>query len=153
MVRFCAKKVLEINNSKRDVKHVWVRGINTLLLTFNFRTLSNFNNSITDGISKQRQEYQYKELLKIVNERPEFLSNTITKPNGEKISYRDGFKLMCDFWDLRNRSMAKHIYNAAQKYKGQKIVVLTGFLHRYYLISELKRLNKEDYSIKEYYQH
>ena len=113
----------------------------------------NFNNSITDGVSKERQEYQYKELLKIVNERPEFLSNTITKPNGEKISYRDGFKLMCDFWDLRNRSMAKHIYNAAQKYKGQKIVVLTGFLHRYYLISELKRFNKEEYSIKEYYQH
>lgn len=112
----------------------------------------NFNNYKTDSISKKRQNNQYKELVKIVNERPEFLSNTVIKPNGEKITYRNGFKLMCDFWDLRNRTMAKNIYEVAEKYKGKRIVVLTGFLHRYYLISELKRLNHNNYTIKKFYE-
>ncbi|WP_316828985.1 hypothetical protein [Pedobacter miscanthi] len=110
-----------------------------------------FNNKTTDAISKARQEAQYKELVKIVDERPEFLSNTVIKPNGEKITYREGFNLMCGFWDLRNRSMAKNIYEVTTQYKGKRIVVLTGFLHRYYIISELKRLNHGNYIIKEFY--
>lgn len=111
-----------------------------------------FNNSSTDSIAEKRQHYQYKELLKITNARPEFSENFVTKPDGNKISYRDGFKLMSAFWDLRNQTMAKNIYEVAQKYPGKKIVVLTGFLHRYYLIKELKRLNKDNFKIKEFYQ-
>lgn len=111
----------------------------------------NFNNRTTDSISERRQNYQYRELLKIIENRPEFLKNFVTKPNGEEISYREGFKLMSDFWDLRNQTMAQNIYNIANKNQHKRMVVLTGFLHRYYLIKELTRLDTGTYIIKEFY--
>lgn len=126
--------------------------LNKKLMDMAQLSAENFNNDKTDSISKVRQNNQYKELLRIVNDRPEFLSHTVIKPNGEKITYREGFKLMSDFWDLRNRTMSKNIYEVAEKYKGKRIIVLTGFLHRYYLISELKRLNHNNYTIREFYQ-
>lgn len=112
----------------------------------------NFNNSKTDKICEKRQNSQYHELLKIVEKRPEFANSFVTKPNGEKISYKEGFKLMCDFWDVRNQTMASNIYKISEKYPTKKIVVLTGFLHRYYLIKELKKLNKGNYIVKEFYE-
>lgn len=112
----------------------------------------NFNNSKTDKICENRQNSQYHELLKIVEERPEFAKRFVVRPNGEKISYKDGFKLMSDFWDLRNQTMASNIYKIAEKYPGKKIVVLTGFLHRYYLIKQLAKLNKESFIVKEFYE-
>lgn len=111
----------------------------------------NFNNTTTDKISERRQNAQYSGLIQITDERPEFANRYVTKPNGEKISYRDGFKLMSGFWDLRNQTMAKNIYTIAEKYPHKKIVVLTGFLHRYYILKELNRLNKGSYVIKEFY--
>jgi|SRR5690606_2946200 len=112
----------------------------------------NFNNSKTDSIAEKRQYFQYQELLKITNERPEFVKNYVVKPNGEKISYKDGFKLMSDFWNLRNQTMAKNIYDIAEKYPNRKIVVLTGFLHRYYLIKELRERNNGNIEIREFYE-
>ncbi|NML70732.1 ChaN family lipoprotein [Chryseobacterium sp. RP-3-3] len=111
----------------------------------------NFNNATTDQISGKRQNAQYSELLKIIEARPEFAKRFVVKPNGEKISYRDGFKLMSGFWDLRNQTMAKNIYKIAETHPGKKIVVLTGFLHRYYILKELKRINNGTYVIKEFY--
>ncbi|PIF44203.1 hypothetical protein CLU96_1143 [Chryseobacterium sp. 52] len=111
----------------------------------------NFNNVTTDQICERRQNAQYVELLKITEARPEFAKRFVVKPNGEKISYREGFKLMSGFWDLRNQTMAKNIYNVAKKHPNKKIVVLTGFLHRYYILKELKRINNGQYVIKEFY--
>lgn len=112
----------------------------------------NFNNKITDKISEKRQNAQYSGLLKITETRKEFTDRFVTKPNGKKISYRDGFKLMSGFWDLRNQTMARNIYNATLKYPHKRIVVLTGFLHRYYLLKELNKLNKGNYILKEFYE-
>lgn len=111
----------------------------------------NFNKPATDKISEKRQNAQYSGLLKIVEGRSEFVKKFVVKPNGEKISYKDGFTLMSGFWDLRNQTMAKNIYKIAENYPGKKIVVLTGFLHRYYLIKELKRINNGSYVVKEFY--
>lgn len=112
----------------------------------------NFNNHTTDSIAEKRQYYQYQELLKITDARSEFSERFVTKPDGDKISYKDGFRLMSDFWDLRNQTMASNIYEIARKYPGKTIVVLTGFLHRYYLIRALNKLNKNDFVRKEFYQ-
>ncbi|MDM1556428.1 MULTISPECIES: hypothetical protein [Chryseobacterium] len=112
----------------------------------------NFNNKTTDKISEKRQNAQYSGLLKITEKRKEFAERFVTKPDGGKISYRNGFKLMSGFWDLRNQTMAKNIYTTSVKYPHKKIVVLTGFLHRYYLLKELNKLNNGNYIIKEFYE-
>ena len=113
----------------------------------------NFNNSTTDSICAERQYYQYKMLRKITDKRDEFSNRFHTKPNGEKISYRDGFQLAGDFWDLRNKTMAKNIMRISEQNKGKRIVVLCGFMHRYYILSELKKLTKnKNIILKEYYE-
>ncbi|TDS12922.1 hypothetical protein [Sphingobacterium paludis] len=110
-----------------------------------------FNNAKTDSLAEKRQRYQYNELLKITNRRSEFSERFVTKPDGEKISYKDGFERMAGFWDLRNQTMAQNIYDISLQYPGKKILVLTGFLHRYYLIKELTKLNQHNFEIKEFY--
>ncbi|AZB08774.1 hypothetical protein EG344_07995 [Chryseobacterium sp. G0162] len=112
----------------------------------------NFNNTTTDKISEKRQNAQYSGLSKITENRKEFSERFVTKPDGEKISYKSGFKLMSGFWDLRNQTMAQNIYTVSIRYPHKKIVVLTGFLHRYYLLKELNKLNNGNYIIKEFYE-
>ncbi len=111
----------------------------------------NFNNATTDSIAKRRQDYQYKEILKIAMKKPVFSERKVTKPDGSQISYQDGFQLMCEFWNTRNQTMAKNIIRVAERYPNKKIVVLTGFLHRYYIISELKVHNRADFILREFY--
>ncbi|MBG6129967.1 hypothetical protein IWQ47_001950 [Aquimarina sp. EL_43] len=113
----------------------------------------NFNNPTTDSICAERQYYQYKMLTKITNTRDEFANRFHTKPNGQKISYRDGYQLADEFWDLRNQTMAKNIMRMAELNKGKRIIVTNGFMHRYYLIKELKRLTKgKNIILKEFYE-
>ncbi|MDN3667527.1 hypothetical protein ACFFU1_10070 [Algibacter miyuki] len=113
----------------------------------------NFNNITTDSICAKRQYYQYKMLTKITNKRDEFATRFHTKPNGEKISYRDGYQLADDFWDLRNQTMAKNIMQISEQNQGKKIVVLCGFMHRYYILSELRKLTEgKNIVLKEFYE-
>ncbi|VXD10706.1 hypothetical protein [Marinoscillum sp. 108] len=113
----------------------------------------NFNNPTTDSLCERRQYYQYEMIPKITNVRDEFDSRFLIKPNGERISYRDGYQLWADFWDLRNQTMAKNIMVISEQSEGKKIVVLCGFMHRYYILSELKQLTHgTDITLNEYYE-
>ncbi len=112
----------------------------------------NFNNTRTDSIAEKRQHYQYHELFKIIINRKEFAERHVVKPDGTNISYRDGFLLMSKFWDLRNKTMADNIYKISKQYPDKRIVVLTGFLHRYYLIKELNNLDNVNLDIRSFYQ-
>lgn len=112
-----------------------------------------FNNSATDTISELRQYFQHKKLTEITNNRDEFASSFYTMPNGEKISYREGYRLWADFWDLRNKTMARNIISVAEEYPGKRIVVTTGLLHRYYILQEIRKLKEgKAIAIKEFYE-
>lgn len=112
-----------------------------------------FNNSYNDRQSQRRQYYQYQKLLSVMQNRSEFSDTYFVKPNGEKISYVKGFQLASEFWDLRNKTMALNILQVAKDYPGKRIVVLTGFMHRYYIIRELKMHTEANTNIviKEFY--
>lgn len=126
-------------------------GITNQLVNVATKDPREFNNAENDLLCKKRQDCQYKELRKISDERPEFAKRYVVKPDGKKISYREGFALMAEFWNLRNKTMANNIYKIAKENPGKRIVVLTGFLHRYYIIDELKKINDINYSVKEFY--
>lgn len=50
--------------------------------------------------------------------------------------------------------MASNILEMIHQFKGSKIVVLSGFFHRYYLQSELKpNQKKQGFVIKEFYDY
>ncbi|PKH52888.1 hypothetical protein CXF68_20255 [Tenacibaculum sp. Bg11-29] len=145
-------KVNLLSASEANIFNKWQALIEPLKVQA-FKSPENFNNPTTDSICAERQYYQYKMLTKITNTRDEFANRFHTKPNGQKISYRDGYQLANEFWDLRNQTMAKNIMRMAELNKGKRIVVTNGFMHRYYLIKELKKLTKgKNIILKEFYE-
>lgn len=113
-----------------------------------------FNNSNTDRIAQERQHYQYKKLLKIINEYPIFANTYFVKENNDSISYAEGYKRASEFWDLRNQTMSKNILHFVKLYKDKRIVVLNGYNHRYYLNSLIKPKQDEiGFMVKEFYDY
>ncbi|TAF53353.1 MAG: hypothetical protein EAZ62_04600 [Sphingobacteriia bacterium] len=53
-------------------------------------------------------------------------------------NYRIWFNGSCDFWELRNQRMCANIADILVNRKGQKIVVLTGMMHKYFLTDFFK---------------
>ena len=128
------------------------RNITAQLMNIAEQSPDNFNNAGTDSICRLRQNMQHQALLKIINSREEFITHTLIKPDGQIITYRQGYALWAQFWDLRNQTMAKNIRKHALQNPGKTIVVLTGFLHRYYLIEELKKYKNSNIVLKEFYE-
>ncbi len=57
------------------------------------------------------------------------------------------------FWHERNKVMAENILDFSSKYSGKKIVVLTGLLHKYYLLDLLIPKQKEHaFILQEFYE-
>lgn len=108
------------------------------LTTFTRQHVTAFNNPRTDSLCRLRQYYQHIALRKVINQRKEFVQRFVTTSLHESVSLREAYNRLCDFWDLRNKTMARNILQIAATYPDKKIVVLTGFFHRYYLLQELK---------------
>lgn len=123
-----------------------------LLNSFGYKRGIEFNNKITDSISKLRQHYQHYEIRQVINQRKEFAQRFVTTTTNEKVSYTEGYNRFCDFWDLRNQTMAKNIEAVVRAHPGKRVVVLTGYFHRYYLLELLsKAKGKANFTIKEFY--
>lgn len=118
--------------------------ITDTLNSFGFLGPHKFNNRITDSIARIRQHYLYKKLLKIVDDNQIFSNTYYKKEDGDSISYKTGYRRASEFWDLRNRTMAKNILHFTNEYKGKRIVVLNGYFHRHYLDSLLRPEQKNN---------
>jgi len=127
--------------------------INDSLNSFAYSGARAFNDINTDKVAEIRQRYQYKELLKIMNEYPVFSNTFHVKNDGDSISYADGYKKASEFWDLRNRIMSKNILHFVEEFNGSRIVVLNGYFHRYYLNSLIKpKQDSLNFVVKEFYE-
>lgn len=103
----------------------------------NSKTPYDFNNPIADSIIRVRQEYVY-------NKIPEILK---TKELSDDL--KEFLPVHMTYWDKRNMAMVKNIVNQIKNNPNKRILVLTGYSHRYYLIDELKKLEEEyDFSVK-----
>ena len=103
----------------------------------NSKTIYDFNNPIADSIISVRQEYAY-------NKIPEILK---TKALSDDL--KEFLPFHMSYWDTRNMAMVKNIVNHIKNNPNKRIVVLTGYYHRYYLIDELKKLEEEfNFSVK-----
>jgi len=97
------------------------------LSTYTQKSLASFNNTGTDSLSRIRQYYQHAEIRKVINQRKEFRNLFVNTTLGERVSLQEAYNRLCDFWDFRNKTMAKNILTVASNNPGKKIVVLTGF--------------------------
>jgi len=122
------------------------------LNAFGYKGAYYFNNKNTDSISKIRQYYQHYKLREVINQREEFTYRFVTTTTGEKITLQEGYNRQCDFWDLRNQTMARNIIKVIDKNPNKRIIVLTGYFHRYYLLEEIAKIKyNRNFSIKEFY--
>lgn len=110
------------------------------------------NSKSFDSINRIRQYIQHKELPKITSNNEYFKNKFIVKPNGEKISYSEGYQLWCNFWDLRNNSMTLNIIKHANNFQGKRIVVLTGVQHKYYIKELLEKYYDGSYTVLDYFK-
>lgn len=120
---------------------------NAALIEFSKKGFKALNSIEFDSMNRYRQNIQHKLLPKITESEPIFAEHFVTKPDGQKISFRDGYKLWCNFWDLRNNSMAINIIRTSYQHKGKKIVVLTGVQHKYYIKELLEKYNDGNYEV------
>ncbi|RTQ48924.1 hypothetical protein EJV47_15130 [Hymenobacter gummosus] len=92
------------------------------------------------ALAARRQHYHFQELRRVVEQRPELTE------------YRAFCRLYADFWDQRNRTMARHIRQFAGLGQARRIVVLVGHAHKYYLLRELApHAAAEGFRLREYY--
>ena len=112
-------------------------------------TLSNLSNHTPYTINQQayydlterRQEYQYHKIAEVINN------------NDSLKEYRNFYKTNADFWDIRNKAMAQHIANFIRQYSTKRIIVLTGSMHKYYLLKELAPLQDQlQFRLQEYHE-
>lgn len=103
----------------------------------NSKTLYDFNNRIADSIIRIRQAYVYNKIPEIIK----------TKQLSDNL--KEFVPIHMNYWDTRNMEMVKNIIKQIKNNPNKRIVVLTGYSHRYYLIDELKKLEEElDFSVK-----
>ena len=112
------KKYLAINKSYWQISR-------------NAKNIADFNNETADNIIRERQLYLYKYVPEIANEREELAQ------------FNDFIPVHMKYWDTRNKAMVKNILNQIKLNPNKKIVVLNGYTHRYYLMDELKKYQKE----------
>lgn len=125
---------------------------NKILFEFANSDIKTMNGLAFEKENRQRQHIQHHELPAIVHSEGIFAQRLVTKPDGGRISYRDGYQLWCNFWDLRNNTMAINIIRKANEHKGKTIVVLTGVQHKYYLRELLARYQDGNYELIEYFK-
>jgi hypothetical protein len=96
------------------------------------------NSASTDTVLSLKEKYLMNDILKLTEIVPELnkFSNYVTVSK--------------NFWNRRNRKMAEHIIEYSKDFQGKRLVVLTGFEHRYILRKQLFESEDTNFALKEY---
>ena len=100
--------------------------LSTRLNTLAQLPLDSLNTAAADSLAARRQYAQY------------HLINRVVAAHPALAEFRDFYRVNEAYWDIRNRAMARNIAAWLARYPGRRLVVLTGFNHRYYLLRELR---------------
>jgi erythromycin esterase-like protein len=131
----------KLTGTESDVWNAYKR-TNDTLNTETARIPYFINQEAYYDITARRQHLQYYGLREII-ERNDSLER-----------YREFYRVNADFWEIRNKAMADHILNFIKRYPGKRIFVLTGSMHKYYLLNELAPRQQElHFLLREYYDH
>jgi pheromone shutdown protein TraB len=98
------------------------------------------NSTSTDSVLSLEEEYLMDDILKVTEIVPELnkFSNYVTVSK--------------NFWEKRNRKMAEHIIEYSKEFQGKRMVVITGFEHRYPLRKQLYESEETNFVLKEYWE-
>jgi hypothetical protein len=128
-----------LSKNHRNIWTAWLL-INDTLNNYYNKTPFVINQKETYRISGKRQQLQYQCLNQIVQE------------DKRLERFKEFYQINTNFWNTRNKIMTEHIANFIRRYPKKRIIVLTGFMHKYYLLNELlNRQSELNFKIKEYY--
>lgn len=104
--------------------------------------LKEINSPTAQSISRLRQDICYNQLLGICY-RNKYLNR-----------YAAFWKQDGDFWTFRNRTMIDNILKYCAQFKGKRIVVLTGAMHKYFLTDGIeKKQQAGNITLKEFWEY
>lgn len=129
----------QLTSPQLEIWNYW-NHINDTLAVYESEKPFVINQPAVYRLTERRQELQYERI------------NTIIQKNGAFEKYRDFYHVNIDFWHERNRTMSDHILYYIRHNPGKRIMILTGLMHKYYLLNELRdKQGDERFELREYY--
>lgn len=98
------------------------------------------NSATSDSVISLKQEYVRNNIIKF------------TKMIPELHKFNKFANSSNNFWNKRSRKMVENITRYSKDFQGKRLVVLTGFEHRYDLRKLLEEPEKANYILKEYWE-
>ncbi|AQX52366.1 hypothetical protein [Elizabethkingia anophelis] len=114
--------------------------------------LKTVNSKQSDAIVDSLMQYQYIRTRAIVNNHNEFTKFRLlsSKSKTDTITYKEYFNNWAHFeGNLRNEGIAKNVIRYYKENPGKKIILLTGFKHRFFI---KKYLENQNIKTIEFYQ-
>jgi len=120
---------------------------------FKNETLPNINTSFVDRLIDSVNSYQYVKTKTIVDENSKF-NYKIIGSDKDSVTLKEYFKKWTHFEGIqRNEALASNLKRLIKLYPNKRIVALTGFKHRSYIINSLKDFEGPTIELKEYYEY
>ncbi|MDQ8748298.1 hypothetical protein ATE49_10800 [Elizabethkingia miricola] len=114
--------------------------------------LKTVNSKQSDAIVDSLMKYQYNRTRDIVNNHNEFTKFRLLSSKNKKdtITYKEYFNNWSNFeGNIRNEGIAKNVIKYYKENPGKKIILLTGFKHRFFI---KKYLENQNIKTVEFYQ-
>jgi hypothetical protein len=100
------------------------------------------NSQYSDNTVDSLMHYQYHEIKKIVNNHSDFEKYRLISSKKDTISFKDYFNNWADFEGiLRNEGIANNVIKYHQSNPTKRIILLTGFKHRFFVRKYLLKNN------------
>lgn len=116
--------------------------VNNILNVIAEGTLYDLNNKTSMAVIKLRQELNYHKTV------------IMCYRNDQLYRYADFWKQNGEFWIFRNNKMVENIFKYCEEFQGKKIVVLSGFYHKYFLHEGVEtKASEKNVMIKEFWEY
>lgn len=117
-----------------------------MLLAVSLHCINNLNIiSLVELNSESTANFTYLQNLVYMNS-----AINLTESIDSLMKYKDFAKWQKEFWDIRNARMIENIINVSEGY--ERVVVLTGNLHKYYLVMGLSS-DHISFQLKEFWEY
>lgn len=149
------QRLNQLNNEKKfnkDEQKIWdeLAYLDSLANVYKNASLQNINKTEVDAIINQLITSKYVKVKNIVDSNPIFEQSKLISAKKDTVTLREYFDLWANFeGNLRNQAIANNVIKQIKINPGKKIIVITGFYHRPFILNQL---SKNNIAVKEFYQ-
>jgi len=137
------QKLNQLNNEKkfnRDQQQTWdeLAYLDSVASSYKNSSLQIINQPNVDQVINRLIQSKYFNIKKIVDDHPLFGQLKLVNAKKDTMTMRRYFELWANFeGNLRNEAIANNVMKQIRLNPGKKIIVITGFYHRPYILNKL----------------